>query len=147
MPAAPNLASQFEYNFFRNYDASLGRYVQSDPIGLDGGWNTYAYVLSDPLDLFDQFGAQSKGGFMGLACAKEIYPGHLDKEKCDDGDACTKRAKDGINECNVKGNVILKWFCIYCWEIYAGQCPGKTPAPGCDGLACFGKGAGGNGAA
>ncbi len=37
------------YNLFRDYDPATGRYVQSDPLGLDDGPNTYAYVANDPL--------------------------------------------------------------------------------------------------
>ena len=36
-----------QQNYFRDFDPALGRYLKSDPIGLSGGVNTYAYANSD----------------------------------------------------------------------------------------------------
>lgn len=44
------------YNYFRDYDPATGRYVQSDPIGLNGGINTYGYARANPLRYLDPLG-------------------------------------------------------------------------------------------
>ncbi|MGH7868492.1 MAG: RHS repeat-associated core domain-containing protein, partial [Candidatus Dormibacteraceae bacterium] len=43
-------------NNARDYDSVVGRYIESDPVGLRSGVNTYTYVLGNPLSYFDPFG-------------------------------------------------------------------------------------------
>jgi RHS repeat-associated protein len=49
-------ASGLNYNYFRDYETATGRYSQSDPIGLEGGWSTYSYTQGMPLNAHDRYG-------------------------------------------------------------------------------------------
>ncbi|MDI4498709.1 DUF2778 domain-containing protein [Moraxella nonliquefaciens] len=49
--------SGYHYNYHRYYDPQTGRYLTSDPIGLNGGsLNTYAYANSEPWGAVDWLG-------------------------------------------------------------------------------------------
>ena len=63
-------SATLHYNYFRDYDAAVGRYVESDPIGLEGGINPYRYGGANPLRSIDPYGLDFFDPVWGL-----IYQG------------------------------------------------------------------------
>lgn len=69
--------SGLHYNWNRYYDPQTGRYITSDPIGLDGGLNTYAYVNANPVMFVDPRGQIKWKGTLTLSSVFYIIGGQV----------------------------------------------------------------------
>jgi len=52
--------SNLFYNWNRYYNPATGRYISSDPIGLEGGINTFLYAAASPVMMIDPEGLEVK---------------------------------------------------------------------------------------
>lgn len=57
-PGQTKTLSDIYYNRYRDYDSSFGRYIQTDPIGLEGGSNPYLYAEANPFKYIDPMGLE-----------------------------------------------------------------------------------------
>ena len=90
---------EIQYNYYRDYDPSTGRYIQSDPIGLRGGRNGFTYAanapvaFTDPLGLFyvmpqrgqtpsSELGGQTELGGIKCGSSGRIEPDIYTTDEC-----------------------------------------------------------------
>lgn len=85
------------HNFHRDYDPVMGRYIESDPVGLVGGLNTYVYADNAPTRFTDSLGLTTNNKRnKHMECGPlhapgiPVGPGRWEDPsfKCREGDAC-----------------------------------------------------------
>ena len=146
------------YNYFRDYDPSIGRYGESDPTGLSGGLNTYAYVQGNPLLFIDQKGLAREKICPRLGeCVNPpveptpggegIGPGPQPKRQKEDPvkarERCPEIMKQTYGGCDCATIMNSLGTCLQCCSTLAGQMRsggvGTKCADGCyrrEGLTC-----------
>lgn len=77
------------YNYFRDYKKEIGRYIEADPIGLEGGINLFIYAQANPINRKDPRGLDDlsdfdSGGTISLPAGAFVLYGKY----------CGKGAKD-----------------------------------------------------
>ena len=58
-PGQSRTLADLYYNRYRDFEPTTGRYIQADPIGLDGGQNPYVYAANNPIRFTDPMGLQA----------------------------------------------------------------------------------------
>ena len=96
------------YNRYRNYEPKSGRYLESDPIGLAGGLNTYTYAENNPNRFIDPdglavLGAGTPGRERPVRDAIDLFhPSRLDRTDSDSTTATRCFAPGGKEVCSFK---------------------------------------------
>ena len=74
-PGQSRVIADVFYNRYRDYDPTVGRYIQADPIGLGGGSNPYLYAKANPINATDPSGRNPLAAAAATGCLADIETG------------------------------------------------------------------------
>ena len=137
------------YNYFRDYDPAIGRYIESDPIGLNAGTNTFSYVAGAPLrysdrlglDFFDwlgekwrdfrgkmggdvgkDFSADMIGRLQGAKCAKNCQRFQARRDKNEIATEICLELMPHVQGDPIAGNTVLQKCVEHCVRLLGENC-------------------------
>jgi RHS repeat-associated protein len=109
------------YNGRRDYESGTGRYVESDPIGLAGGINPYAYVQNRPLSMFDFYGLSPEDSSQWRECMQYTMGSNLCQYIYGFGEAAEWEEKA---ECQVRKGT--KCVAVCALKKFIGETPAEV---------------------
>jgi len=105
------------YNYFRDYNPVIGRYIEADPIGIKGGINLFSYVANNPILKIDIWGLEPNGCGPGdwrrmLVADNPLLVINF-KSACNTHDSCYEKCGADKGKCDAEFKTDMKLLCYY----------------------------------
>ena len=77
------------YNYYRDYNPAIGRYIESDPIGIQRGTNhLFSYAGQDPINSMDALGLACGSGWKQIFIPDNWFGWYSFEGPCSSHDSC-----------------------------------------------------------